>query len=133
VTSTGPSSSLVQVAEATGKSREAQTTYISDEAVNLLRELVKGKEPDEYVFSEKEPLTTDPITSATTRILTRAGIRGVNGKVSFHSRREWFTTHLVEVTWKVSSPYSSPLIQRGALRGIYAREGFLKSWRDAGW
>ena len=90
------SPATIQVAAATSKSREARTTYVSDEATNLLRELVKGKGPDECVFSDKEPLTTDSITSATTRILTRARIRGVNGKVSFHSCRKWFTTHLVE-------------------------------------
>ena len=90
------SPATVRVAAATSKSRESRATYVSDEAANLLKELVKGKSPDEYMFGNNGPLTSDSITSATTRILTRAKIRNVNGKISFHSCRKWFTTHMVE-------------------------------------
>jgi len=90
------SPATVQVAAATSKSRESRITYVSDEAANLLKELVKGRAAEEYVFNNNGPLTTDSITSATTRILTRAKIRNVNGKISFHSCRKWFTTHMVE-------------------------------------
>lgn len=90
------SPATIQVAAATSKSRESRITYVSDEAANLLKEMVKGKTAEEYVFSNNGPLTTDSITSATTRILTRAKIRNMNGKTSFHSCRKWFTTHMVE-------------------------------------
>jgi len=85
----------IHVRAETSKSREERTTYVSDEAAYQLREITRDRGPDEYVFGNDKPLSTDSITSAATRILKRAKIRNVNGKVSFHSTRKWFTTFLV--------------------------------------
>lgn len=90
-------SKRMQVYVANGKGKKARYTLLSEKALTLLRDYYRADRPVRYLFEPNG--RKGHVLSATTlnNIIKQAATRaGVTKKVSFHSLRHSFATHLLE-------------------------------------
>ena len=78
-----------------GKGNKDRMIILSDSLIGALKEYVVGRSESSYLFENKEG---EPLTSRNVqKIVKRAAIRaGINKKVSPHTLRHSFATHLLE-------------------------------------
>jgi len=76
-----------------GKGRKDRQIIISNNLANELKEYLENKKENIYVFSKEKALTTRNIQKIIKRTKERAGI---NKKVTPHTLRHSFATHLLE-------------------------------------
>lgn len=89
-------SKRMQIRVVGAKGKKDRYTILSKSALNLLREYYKVYQPKDWLFTGLNPAKKYSTTSIQ-RILVKAALKsGVNKKVSYHTLRHCFATHLLE-------------------------------------
>jgi integrase/recombinase XerD len=78
----------------TGKGEKDRMFIISEKLVEKLRDFIKGKNPDDYVFNGRKGMLSPRSVEKIVAIAVKK--TGINKKVSVHTFRHSFATHLLE-------------------------------------